>query len=162
MKNKLPSTSTPNAKTQSTLEEDPIHAGSLRYALISVVGEHTTQGFERSKDAPVAAQCALKIRGAFATKEDAQKHAERLVKLDPLFDLYLVDMYKWLAVPPDPVALAEHCDEVYGDSFLNDLVNKHKEEQLKSREFLEQRRLDNVSMSIQKNAGPNEGEGSRQ
>lgn len=139
---------------QSVLSEDPITVASQRYALITTVGKGTTQGYKEPEGASTNAQCALKIRGVFPTKEDARKHAERLIQLDPLFDIYVVDMYRWLAIPPDPEALRNHCEEVYGDSFLNDLIQTHKDEQLKSKAYLEKRKLDELSESLQSNVDP--------
>lgn len=45
---------------------------------------------------------AFKFRGAFATQEEANKHAEKLRNSEPDFDIYVGEGFKWCGWNPDP------------------------------------------------------------
>jgi hypothetical protein len=115
------------------LEEDFIQIPSQRYALISVVSPLSTQKFET---------CALKIRGVFSNEDEAKRHATKLSKTDTTFDVYLVDMYKWLPIPPPSNDLIE--DRVYQETVLNDLIQGHKEQQVLVKQHFEERKQDSI------------------
>lgn len=114
------------------LEEDFIQIPSQRYALISVVSPNSTQKLDT---------CALKIRGVFATQEEANRHAEKLTKTDRTFDVFLVEMYKWLPIPPN-VDLID--DKVYQEQMLNDIIQGHKEQQILVKQHFEERKMDSI------------------
>lgn len=120
--------STTTGKVEDILEEDRIQIPSQRYALISVVSPQSTQKHE---------QCGVKIRGAFGTKDEAEYHAKRLQKDDPNFDVYLVEMYKWLLIPPNNEMIEDH---QFADKLLQDIVQGHKEQQDLSRQHHEERK----------------------
>ena len=111
------------------LEEDILQVPGQKFALISIVSPNSKQKHDA---------CALKIRGVFATEEEGRKHAEKLSKLDQMFDVFLVDMYKWLPVPPDPDHIG---DTVYQDKMLNDIIQGHKEQQMLVRQHFEEQKL---------------------
>jgi len=117
------------------LEEDIIHSGDLRYALISFVTD-SPESRQRLEGAPPG-KLALKIRGAFATKDEANAHVKRLMKTDPAFDTFLVDMYKWLLLPPPENKIA---DVQYQESFLQDMITTYKESQLNAKQHFEERK----------------------
>ena len=120
------------------LTEDPIKIPEQNFALISIVSPSTSQ------------QCmttALKIRGVFSNEKDANKHLEKLMKLDNNFDVFLVEMNKWLQIPPE----IDHIqDQVYQDKRLNQLIQGYHEEQLKSKEFFESRKQEEIEQAIKK------------
>lgn len=66
------------------------------FACLSIVGTDCPQRTDKF---------GIKIRGAFSTRDEAEKHAKRLQKEDATFDIYVVDMYKWLLIPPDMTIL---------------------------------------------------------
>lgn len=112
------------------LEEDVLQIPNQKYALISIVSPVSKQKHHDT--------CALKIRGVFSNEEDARRHAEKLSKVDRLFDVFLVDMYKWLPVPPD----TEHIgDSVYQDKILNDIIQGHKEQQMLVKQHFEEQKI---------------------
>lgn len=111
------------------LEEDILQVPGQKFALISIVSPSSKQKHD---------SCALKIRGVFASEEEGRNHAEKLSKIDQLFDVFLVDMYKWLPVPPDPNHIG---DTVYQDKMLNDIIQGHKEQQMLVRQHFEEQKL---------------------
>lgn len=110
------------------LEEDVIQIPSQRFALISVVSPQSSQKHNT---------CALKIRGVFATEEDGRRHADKLSKMDTTFDVFLVDMYKWLPIPPDTDLIE---DKVYQEKVLNDIIQGHKEQQVLVQQHFEEQK----------------------
>ena len=120
-----------NTQYVDYLDEDIVHSGDLRYALISFV---TDEGRQRLEG--VSGKVAVKIRGAFATKEEANAHIKRLMKTDGDFDVYLVDMYKWLLIPPgDNVQ-----DVEYQEEFLSEMMKSYKESQLNAKQHFQERK----------------------
>lgn len=129
------------------LDEDIIHCGDLRYALISVVSKNGAQQLEAD------GKIGLKIRGAFATKDEANAHIKRLQKTDNLFDVYLVDMYSWLLLPPDNDKIS---DVQYQEQYLNDMVREYRESQLLAKQHFEERKRLIMEQGLDKNLLPEE------
>lgn len=110
------------------LEQDFTCVPGQTYALISMVGPDCAQKNEKF---------GLKIRGVFPNKEEAAAHAKRLQKEDGIFDIYVVDMYKWLLIPPD----TDHIDDVhYADEKLEDIMKKYHANQKEAAALFEKRR----------------------
>lgn len=97
---------------------DPV-VNNMRYALISVIGENFNQKNQTA---------AFKIRGAFATEEEARKHAQDLSRTDPDYDVFLISMYEWLALQPPPL---EDIEEVRypNDKLLDDIFTEYFSQQ---------------------------------
>lgn len=75
----------------SILKEDALKCGNYKYAAVSFASSEARQKI----DDPV--KVAVKIRGAFATKKEAFEHVKTLhEKGDVAFDVYVVDMYKFV------------------------------------------------------------------
>lgn len=115
------------------LDECPIKVPNQNFALISFVSadkdakqRHEEQG-----------KLALKIRGVFETREAAEHHLKRLMKADNLFDVYLVDMYRWLLLPPEST---ENMEEQYQEEFLNELIGQYKKNQELAKQHFEERK----------------------
>lgn len=119
---------TPAPDTLDYLDDDPITVPGQTYALVSFV---SPEGNQRGD------QCALKIRGVFGTKEEAAAHVKKLMRFDNSFDIYLVEMNRWLAVPPKPELIE---DQEYSDQFLNDLIKGYKESQLAAKQHFAERK----------------------
>ena len=120
------------------LTEDPIKIPEQNFALISVVSPSSSQQY---------VSCALKIRGVFNTEKEAQKHANTLMQLDSNFDVFLVEMNKWLPIPPE---MDKIDDQVYQDKKLNDLIQGYHEEQLKSKQYFESRKQEEIEDAIRR------------
>lgn len=98
------------------------------YALISVVGPECPQKHEKF---------GLRIYGTFATKDDAAKHAQTLNKIESDFDIYVVDLYQWLLIPPDRAAI----DDVhYQEEKLEEIMSKYRESQRAAAAMFEKRK----------------------
>lgn len=114
----------------STLEQDYTTVPGQLYACVSFVGPDCPQKTEKF---------GLKIRGAFASRDEAANHAKRLQKEDATFDIYVVDMYKWLLIPPD----RENIEDVhYSDEKLEEIMAKYRENQALAIKMFEERKRD--------------------
>ena len=114
----------------SILEQDLTTVPGQLFALISLVGPDLPQKNEKF---------GLKIRGCFQTKDEAASHAKRLQKEDGTFDIYVVDMYKWLLIPPDRDAI----DDVhYQEEKLEEIMSKYRENQREAAVMFEKRKKD--------------------
>ena len=95
------------------LEPTSLTIPGQNYALISVVSPDSNQKNDT---------CAVKIYGIFASKEEADAHARKLTKLEPTFDIFLVEPYKWLPIPPDKDSIES---QEYQDEKLNTIIKAH-------------------------------------
>lgn len=77
-----------------SMKRDPasVQPSGQRFAVLSWVAPHSTP--QRSR------HIAVKIRGVFATVEEAKEHAAAVYRVDPDFDIHVVDMFEWLVIPP--------------------------------------------------------------
>lgn len=116
-----------------SLEQDYITVPGQAFACVSFVGPDLPQKNEKF---------GMKIRGAFATRDEASSHAKRLQKEDALVDIYVVDMYKWLLIPPD----REQIDDVhYQNEKLEEIMTKYKENQAAAAAMFEKRKRDSMA-----------------
>ncbi len=128
------------------VDKDTVKVPGQNYALISIVSPQSNQKSE---------QCCLKVRGTFNTLEDANKQAELLQKIDSTFDVYVVEMYSWLLIPPDP----EQIEQKHIDSKLNEIIGGHRESQMKSKMYFEERKrelMENISIENEQQQEKNE------
>ena len=113
-----------------SLEQDLTTVPGQLYALISLVGPELPQKAEKF---------GLKIRGVFNTRDEAANHAKRLQREDATFDIYVVDMYKWLLIPPD----RDRIDDVhYQNEKLEEIMTKYKDNQRLAAAMFEKRKKD--------------------
>jgi len=124
------------------LEQDFITVPGQVYALISIVGPDQPQKNEK---------LGMKIRGCFPTKEEAASHAKRLQKEDALVDIYVVDMYKWLLIPPD----RDQIDDVhYQNEKLEEIMSKYRQNQREAASHFEKRKRDMMAKPIEGSPTP--------
>jgi hypothetical protein len=90
----------------------------------------------------------MKIRGCFASRDEAASHAKRLQKEDALVDIYVVDMYKWLLIPPDREQIS---DVHYQNDKLEEIMTKYRENQSAAAAMFEKRKRD---MTAKPQPGP--------
>ena len=125
-------------ETIDYLDEDFITVPGQKYALISVVSPQSKQKNDL---------CGLKIRGVFNNREEGERHAQRLQKTDTTFNIYLVDMYKWLLIPPDDDQIEDH---EFAETKLNEIVKGHKEQQILSKQFFEERKMEEMEDAMKR------------
>ena len=113
-----------------SLEQDYTTVPGQLFACMSVVGPEAPQKND---------QFGVKIRGAFATRDEAANHAKRLQKEDSTFDIYVVDLYKWLLIPPDPSKIE---DSHYTNAKLEELMTGYKENQAMAAQMFNERKSD--------------------
>lgn len=111
-----------------SLETDYTTVPGQVFACLSVIGPEAPQKNDKF---------GIKIRGAFATRDEAANHAKRLQKEDPTFDIYVVDMYKWLLIPPDPTKIE---DVHYSNEKLEEIMTGYKENQALAARMFQERK----------------------
>jgi len=111
-----------------SLETDYTTVPGQVFACLSIIGPEAPQRNDKF---------GIKIRGAFATRDEAAKHAKRLQKEDPTFDIYVVDMYKWLLIPPDPTKIE---DVHYTNKKLEEIMTGYKENQSQAARMFNERK----------------------
>ena len=116
----------------STLEQDYTTVPGQLYACLSIVGPEAPQKNDKF---------GIKIRGAFNSRDEAASHAKRLQKEDATFDIYVVDMYKWLLIPPDPAKIE---DSHYAEEKLEELMTGYRENQAQAAKMFAERKRDMV------------------
>jgi hypothetical protein len=118
----------------ATLEQDFTTVPGQLYACLSVVGPEAPQKCDKF---------GIKIRGCFQTRDEAASHAKRLQKDDSTFDIYVVDMYKWLLIPPDNAKI----DDVhYNDNKLEEIMTGYRENQRQAAKMFEERKRDMMTV----------------
>ena len=116
-----------------SLEQDYTTVPGQLFACISLVGPDCPQKTDKF---------GLKIRGCFATRDEAANHAKRLQKEDATFDIYVVDMYKWLLIPPSPSDIE---DTHYAEEKLEEIMTKYRENQSLATKMFEDRKRDSMA-----------------
>ena len=119
-----------------SLEQDYLTVPGQLFACISFVGPDLPQKNEK---------LGMKIRGCFATRDEAASHAKRLQKEDALVDIYVVDMYKWLLIPPDREQIA---DVHYQNEKLEEIMTKYRENQSAAAAMFEKRKRDMMAKPL--------------
>ena len=104
------------------------------FACLSVVGPEAPQKNDKF---------GIKIRGCFASRSEAADHAKRLQKEDATFDIYVVDMYKWLLIPPDPTKIE---DAHFANEKLEEIMQGYKENQAQAAKMFEERKADMMAV----------------
>lgn len=139
----------------AALEDDYVTVPGQLFALVSFVAP---TGTNQRND-----RFGMKIRGCFATRDEAHAHVKRLQQVDAVTDIYLVDMYKWLLIPPDPNALE---DQEYQEEFLNNLIKGYRESQALAKQHFQERKeaikrdgLDQHLLDHERVAPPSEADG---
>jgi hypothetical protein len=113
-----------------SLEQDYLTVPGQYFACVSFVGPEQPQKNEK---------LGMKIRGCFSTRDEAASHAKRLQKEDALVDIYVVDMYKWLMIPPDRDLIE---DVHYQNEKLEEIMTKYRANQSAAASMFEKRKRD--------------------
>jgi hypothetical protein len=113
----------------SELESDYTLPPGQLFACLSYVGPDAPQKCDHF---------GIKIRGVFPTQAEAAKHAQRLQKEDTTFDIYVVDVGKWLLLPPPKDIEDSH----YADAKLEELMVSYRESQVEAAKLFNERKRD--------------------
>jgi hypothetical protein len=124
-----------------SLEQDYTTVPGQLFACLSIVGPECPQKND---------QFGIKIRGAFNSRDEAASHAKRLQKEDATFDIYVVDMYKWLLIPPDPAKIE---DAHYTNEKLEELMSGYKENQAQAAKMFNERKRDMIEAATYSKTG---------
>ena len=124
-----------------SLETDYTTVPGQAFACLSIVGPECPQKNEKF---------GIKIRGAFATRDEAANHAKRLQKEDGTFDIYVVDMYKWLLIPPDSDKIE---DVHYSNEKLEEIMSGYKENQSQAARMFSERKQGMMETKSHHSAG---------
>ena len=111
-----------------SLETDYTTVPGQVFACLSIIGPEAPQK---------NGKFGIKIRGAFATRDEAANHAKRLQKEDTTFDIYVVDMYKWLLIPPDSSKIE---DVHYNNEKLEEIMSGYKDNQAQAARMFSERK----------------------
>ena len=111
-----------------SLETDYTTVPGQVFACLSIIGPEAPQKNDKF---------GIKIRGAFATRDEAASHAKRLQKEDTSFDIYVVDMYKWLLIPPDSSKIE---DVHYNNEKLEEIMSGYKDNQAQAARMFNERK----------------------
>jgi hypothetical protein len=90
----------------------------------------------------------VKIRGVYSTKEEAERRAQKLQRMDDTFHVFVGDVGAWL--PWDPCADNVE-SEVFADSALQDLMSKYKENNVSKDIFYEEDKRDRMKKAQEDN-----------
>ena len=115
-----------------SLEQDYTTVPGQLYACLSVVGPEAPQKNDKF---------GIKIRGAFSSRDEAASHAKRLQREDSTFDIYVVDMYKWLLIPPDPLKIE---DVHYQNEKLEEIMTGYRQNQAEAARMFNERKRDMI------------------
>lgn len=74
----------------------------------------------------------LKIRGSYGSQEEATARAKKLQRQDPIHNIYVAEVGKWLAWDPNPNEVSE---VEYAEDQLNDLMKAYKQNEEQREEF---------------------------
>ena len=111
----------------------PLEVPEQKYVLVSFVAPEARQA---------AGVSGFRVYGAFAALDEAKAHAERVNAVDPAFDVYVAEMYRWCAWHPDPQEIA---DKVHSDRQLDEMLREHRAQQEAARVAFEKRIADDIA-----------------
>ena len=117
----------------ASLEQDYLTVPGQLFACVSFVGPDLPQKNDKF---------GMKIRGCFPSRDEAGTHAKRLQKEDAIVDIYVVDMYKWLLIPPDRAQIE---DTHYQNEKLEEIMSKYRANQSQAAAMFEKRKRDMVA-----------------
>ena len=90
----------------------------------------------------------LKIRGTYPSKEEAIARSKKLQRMDPIHNIFVAEVGKWLPWDPEPSQIGE---QEYAEEKLNTLMKKYKENE-EAREMFERENRESMLSANKKNA----------
>lgn len=124
------------------VDEDPILPGQI-WCCVSVFTPNSVQTPEGEKVITHNVR-AFKVRGVFATEKQANERAEEIKKFDTRHNIFTAHVGKWLPWDDDATSAQE---AVYAEDKLNGMMKAYNDEQKKSKEYIEQRKMQAASQA---------------
>lgn len=111
------------------LEEDDALPSGQRFALVSFVGPDLAQKND---------MMGMKIRGCFATQDEAAAHVKKLRKQDTIMHIYMVEVGKWMPIPP-PKDVEDSAETEFQEQYMQEMMKGYKENQEKAKTMFKER-----------------------
>ena len=127
------------SKVAEVKDDKPIPGQN--FACISVITSNTVKNYD--KDFPL-----LKIRGVYNTIEEAKQRCQELRGNDPLFNIYVAPIGKWVPWIDDP---DKANDEEYAEKELNRIMKNYKDNRIKAKQYHEMRKNEMVQNAKNEN-----------
>jgi hypothetical protein len=88
---------------------------------------------------PASENIAVKFWGAFDTNENAMEHCKTIGRLEENrnYNIFVMSMYNWAICPPE---LSNIGQVVYHEEKLQNIINEHNKQNIKSKEVFDLRR----------------------
>lgn len=127
------------SKKVDNLSEDPVISGQL-WCCISFISPETVKNCNFR---------GVKVRGVYASQQEAAERAKLLQAIDPDFHIFVGEVGKWLGWDPDPNTIE---DQQYKEKELQKLVTEYKKNRVKAKMMEEERKREIIEESVRKEA----------
>ena len=97
----------------------------------------------------------LKVRGIYSSKEEADAMSKKLIRIDPIFNIYNARVGKWLPWDPEPSRIKEN---VYAEDELNTLMKKYQENEEAREEFYREKKMKMKNRNVENTVGSSNNE----
>lgn len=87
----------------------------------------------------------LKVRGVYSSTTEAEMRAKKLQRSDPLHNIFIGEVGKWLPWDPSPNAIA---NQEYAEDQLNQLMKKYKENDEAKEKFYTENKLQKPAKQV--------------
>lgn len=92
----------------------------------------------------------MKVRGVYSSTAEAEMRAKKLQRSDPLHNIFIGEVGKWLPWDPSPNAIA---NQEYAEDQLNQLMKKYKENDEAKEKFYTENKLQKPAKQVFGGAG---------
>jgi hypothetical protein len=123
---------------QDYLDEDP-EINNQKWVCISIFTPNSIKDPEGNIIKSEHNVRAFKIRGCYATEEQARKRCEQIRQFDKYHNVFIGNVGKWLPWDDDVSNVEE---AVYAESKLNDMMKSYRESQQQAKEHMETRKME--------------------
>jgi hypothetical protein len=124
------------------LTEDPVISDQL-FVCVSFLKPSSIAEKYRPADLSV---CGFKVRGSYASYDEAKARADFLNKCDPYHNVYVAEVGKWCPFEDDPEKAK---DSEYMNKDLNKLMKNYWKQQADAKEFHELRKQDMIKKALE-------------
>lgn len=133
--------------TASWTDTDSVVVPQCNYVIISVIERDPEL---QTMETPEGC-FAVKIRGVFNYKEEAEKKLEILSKMDTDVDMYVADCYRWLMLPVESNAIK---DVRYREEYLQEMFSSYQTSQQEAQQFIKQQERDELTRKLEEAVHP--------